>query len=50
VDLPRGDLGPILEREQRTLTDGAFSVVSHRLEFHGYCEGCRRSAPAAAVP
>ena len=50
VDLPRGDLGPILEREQRTLTDGAFSVVSHRLEFHGYCEGCRRSAPEAAVP
>jgi Fe2+ or Zn2+ uptake regulation protein len=47
IDLPRGDVGRILEREQGTLTDGAFSVVSHRLEFHGYCDGCRQSAEAA---
>jgi Fe2+ or Zn2+ uptake regulation protein len=50
VDLPRRELGRILDREQRALTDGAFSVVSHRLELQGFCEECGRSAPEAAVP
>jgi len=50
VDLPRGDVGRILEREQATLTDGVFSVVGHRLEFQGFCDACRRSAPEAALP
>ncbi len=48
VDLPRGDVAETLERKQSSLTDPAFTVVGHRLEFHGYCAACRSSAPALA--
>lgn len=45
VDLPRGRVAEILEREQTQLTDGTFGVVGHRLEFYGYCSACRAAAP-----
>jgi len=48
VDLSRGRVAEMLEREQSALTDAAFAVVDHRVEFYGYCAACR--APAAATP
>lgn len=48
VDLPRGDVAETLERKQSALTDPAFTVVGHRIEFHGYCATCRSSEPAMA--
>jgi len=50
VDLPRGRVAELLRREQRGLTDGSFSIVDHRVEFYGYCDACRASAPAAVIP
>lgn len=51
VDLARGDVAETLERKQSALTDPAFTVVGHRIEFHGYCATCRSSASAlASVP
>ncbi|HEV2357984.1 MAG TPA: Fur family transcriptional regulator [bacterium] len=41
VDLPRGRVAEVLEREQSELTDPTFGVVSHRIEFYGYCASCR---------
>jgi Fe2+ or Zn2+ uptake regulation protein len=41
VDLPQGRVAEVLAREQSGLTDPAFGVVSHRLEFYGYCASCR---------
>jgi Fe2+ or Zn2+ uptake regulation protein len=41
VDLPQGRVAEVLEREQSGLTDPAFGVVSHRIEFYGYCAACR---------
>jgi len=48
VDLSRGRVAEMLEREQSALTDGAFAVVGHRVEFYGYCAACQ--APAVAAP
>ncbi len=48
VDLPRGQVAEILEREQHQLGDGAFAVLGHRIEFYGHCGRCARSA--AALP
>ncbi len=52
VDLPRGPVARILEQQQQALGDGAFTVVSHRIEFYGYCSRCgaaglRSSGPRA---
>jgi len=47
VDIPRGRVSKALEHEQSRLTDGAFVVVDHRIEFYGYCAGCRPTASAA---
>ena len=41
VDLPQGRVAEVLAREQSGLTDPAFGVVSHRIEFYGYCASCR---------
>lgn len=41
VDLPRGRMAEALEREQSELTDAAFAVVGHRIEFTGYCDRCK---------
>lgn len=48
VDLPRGDVAETLDRKQSSLTDPAFTVVGHRVEFHGYCAACRSSTAALA--
>jgi Fe2+ or Zn2+ uptake regulation protein len=42
IDLPRGRVRKVLEQEQDKLTDAAFFVVDHRIEFFGYCAPCRR--------
>lgn len=47
VDLPHGRVAEALEREQADLTDAAFGVVGHRIEFYGYCANCRASAASA---
>ena len=44
VDLPQGRVAEVLQREQSGLTDPAFGVVSHRIEFYGYCASCRGAA------
>jgi Fur family transcriptional regulator, peroxide stress response regulator len=44
VDIPRRRVAKSLEQEQAKLTDGAFVVVGHRIEFYGYCAGCRNVA------
>jgi len=49
VDLPQGRVAEALEREQSGLTDPAFGVVSHRIEFYGYCASCR-GAGVDALP
>jgi len=49
IDLPRGRVAATLRRDQADLTDGAFTVVGHRIEFLGYCAGCRSSRPAVAT-
>jgi len=49
IDIPRGRVTKALEQEQSKLTDGAFVVVGHRIEFYGYCAGCRSTAPAPAI-
>lgn len=49
VDLPQGRVAEVLEREQSGLTDPAFGVVSHRVEFYGYCASCR-GAGVEALP
>ena len=46
VDLPQGRVAEVLEREQTGLTDPTFGVVSHRIEFYGYCASCRDLAGA----
>jgi len=46
VDIPRRRVTTTLEQEQAKLTDGAFIVVGHRIEFYGYCAACRSAAPA----
>ena len=46
VDIPRRRVTKTLEQEQAKLTDGAFIVVGHRIEFYGYCAACRSAAPA----
>ena len=46
VDIPRRRVTKALEQEQAKLTDGAFIVVGHRIEFYGYCADCRSAAPA----
>jgi len=48
VDLPRGRVAETLEREQAGLTDAAFGVVGHRVEFYGYCATCRTAAAPLA--
>jgi len=48
VDIPRGRVNKALEQEQSKLTDRAFVVVGHRIEFYGYCAGCRGPASAAS--
>jgi Fur family transcriptional regulator, peroxide stress response regulator len=45
VDIPRRRVAKALEQEQAKLTDGAFIVVGHRIEFYGYCADCRSAAP-----
>jgi len=50
VDLPRGRVEELLEREQRGLTDETFAVVGHRVEFYGYCDACRASGRATVAP
>jgi Fe2+ or Zn2+ uptake regulation protein len=50
VDLPQGRVAEVLEREQTGLTDPAFGVVSHRIEFYGYCASCRDLAGADLPP
>ena len=47
IDIPRGGVAKILEQEQSKLTDGAFIIVDHRIEFYGYCAGCRGPASAS---
>jgi Fur family peroxide stress response transcriptional regulator len=49
VDLPRGRIADVLEREQRGLTDLAFAVVGHRVEFYGYCDACRSAGRTGAI-
>ena len=49
IDIPRGRVTKALEQEQSKLTDGAFVVVGHRIEFYGYCAGCRTTAPASGA-
>ena len=46
VDIPQRRVTKTLEQEQAKLTDSAFIVVGHRIEFYGYCAGCRNAAPA----
>jgi len=46
MDLPRRHAEEALEREVLEPAEGAFVVVGHRLEFYGYCAGCRTAAPA----
>ncbi len=46
IDIPRGRVTNVLEHEQSKLTDGAFHIVDHRIEFYGYCAGCRSAASA----
>ena len=48
IDIPRGRVTKVLEQEQPKLTDGAFLVVDHRIEFYGYCAACRSAASASA--
>jgi Fe2+ or Zn2+ uptake regulation protein len=50
VDLPQGRVAEVLEREQTGLTDPAFGVVSHRIEFYGYCASCRDLAGGDLPP
>ncbi|HLW47047.1 MAG TPA: Fur family transcriptional regulator [bacterium] len=50
VDLPQGRVAEVLEREQTGLTDPAFGVVSHRVEFYGYCASCRDVTGADRSP
>ena len=50
VDLPQGRVAEVLEREQSGLTDPAFGVVSHRIEFYGYCAACREVGAGALLP
>jgi Fe2+ or Zn2+ uptake regulation protein len=50
VDLPQGRVAEVLAREQTGLTDPAFGVVSHRIEFYGYCASCRDLAGADLPP
>jgi hypothetical protein len=47
IDIPRGGVSNVLEQEQSKLTDGAFTIVGHRIEFSGYCAGCRGAASAS---
>lgn len=49
VDLPQGRVAEVLAREQSELTDPAFGVVSHRIEFYGYCASCRDAAADAPL-
>jgi Fe2+ or Zn2+ uptake regulation protein len=44
IDIPRGRTARLLEQEQTRLTDGGFVIVDHRIEFSGYCAGCRGAA------
>jgi Fur family ferric uptake transcriptional regulator len=46
IDIARGRVTKMLEQEQSKLTDGAFAIVDHRIEFFGYCAGCRSGASA----
>lgn len=32
--------------DRLTIPQGDFQVLGHRVEFHGYCAGCRRSGAA----
>lgn len=50
VDLPQGRVAEVLEREQSGLTDPAFGVVSHRIEFYGYCASCRGTVAEDVPP
>jgi Fe2+ or Zn2+ uptake regulation protein len=50
VDLPQGRVAEVLEREQSGLTDPAFGVVSHRIEFYGYCASCRGAGGQTLPP
>ncbi|HKX17090.1 MAG TPA: Fur family transcriptional regulator, partial [bacterium] len=50
VDLPQGRVAEVLEREQSELTDPAFGVVSHRIEFYGYCASCRDAVADTLLP
>ena len=51
IDLPRGRMAEALDREQSELTDGAFAVISHRIEFYGYCDHCGHlSALSSGTP
>lgn len=43
VDIPRGRVTKSLDQAQAKLTDGTFVVVGHRIEFYGYCAGCRNA-------
>jgi len=48
IDVPRGRVTKVLEQEQSRLTDGAFMVVDHRVEFYGYCAACGAAASSAS--
>ncbi len=48
IDIPRGRVTKMLEQQQSKLTDGAFAIVDHRIEFFGYCAGCRSGASASS--
>jgi Fur family ferric uptake transcriptional regulator len=48
IDIPRGRVTKVLEQAQSKLTDGAFIVVDHRVEFYGYCAGCGGAASSAS--
>jgi Fe2+ or Zn2+ uptake regulation protein len=47
IDIPRRRVSRVLEQEQSKLTDGAFVIVDHRVDFFGYCAGCRSAASAS---
>jgi len=46
MDIPPGRLAETLDQEQVKLTDRAFAVVGHRIEFYGYCANCGVAARA----
>jgi Fur family transcriptional regulator, ferric uptake regulator len=48
IDIPRGRVTKVLEQEQSKVTDGAFIVVDHRIEFYGYCAACGAAASSAS--